>query len=129
MSVRQVLNASNPNQLTDGLHAFPLGELLTKLIKLLTATEVGVVPAANIATLAAVPTGLFQVNATAGTVTGIKTLRRGVVSGASAVVAATGECVWDGGLHILFSPIDAVTAVSVTYAVATDKASALEAAL
>jgi hypothetical protein len=129
MSVRQVLNTNNLNQLEDALHALPIGELLTKLIKSMTATEAGLVPASNIATMAATPSGLFQVNVTAGTVTGVKTLRRGVITGSGAQVAATGECIWDGATKILFSPIDAATAVSVTYSVATDKASVLEASL
>lgn len=129
MSVRAILNTNNLNQLDDALKALPLGELLAELISNMTPTEAGVVPAANIATLAATPSGLFQVRATAGAVIGVKTLRRGVVTGASAGVAASGECLWDGATKILFSPVDAVTAVSATYSVSTDRVSVLDAAL
>lgn len=129
MALRQVMNTNNPNQLSDALKDLPLGELLTFLIKGATPTQTGVVPSSNVATLAAVATGMFQVNATTATVTGIKTLLRGKISGTGALVPATGECVWDGANKLLFAAADAVTAVSATYSVAADKASVLEGAL
>jgi hypothetical protein len=41
------------------------------------------------------------------------------------VVPAAGECVWDGGLHVLFAASDLAVTASFTYAVATDVASCL----
>jgi len=123
MSLRTDLNANQPNRLSDGLADIKLGELLSYLINRLTPTQAGLVPASHVATMAAQPAALFQVNATTGTVTGVKKLLRGPISGEDAVVPATGEVVWDGGTNLLFATSDAVTAVSVTYALATDLAS------
>jgi hypothetical protein len=125
MSLRDTLNDNNLNQAEDALSAISLGELLTLLIKNSTATEAGLVPAADQITLAATPTALFQINATAGAVTGVKRLRKGPITGSGAIVPATGEAVWDGGTKVLFASVDAVTAASVLYAKSTDKASIL----
>jgi hypothetical protein len=62
------------------------------------------------------PSGLIQVNAVAGTTTGVKKVRRGAVSGTNALVPLTGEVIWDGGKKLLFSATDAVTSAQVTYA-------------
>jgi hypothetical protein len=128
-TLRSDLNDSSPNQLADTRRRVQSGDLMTLLIKSLTATEAGVVPAAHVATLAATPTSLYQINATAGAVTGIKKLRRGPITGSGAILPATGEAVWDGGVKVLFNVADAVTAASFTYVTATDKASLLLATL
>lgn len=125
MALRDTLNDNNLNQADDALSAIKAGEVLTMVIKALAATEAGVVPAAHVATLAAQPVAMLQINATAGTVTGVKKLRRGVITGAGAIVPATGEAVWDGGTKVLFATVDGVTAVSFTYSKTTDKASIL----
>lgn len=123
MSLRSELNKINLNRLDLLLGIGSLGELLTRLIASATPTEAGVVPSADIATLAAIPSAVFQVNATAGGVTGIKTLRKGLTS----EVPASGECIWqEGTTKIKFSPADAVTATSVTYCTAAVKASIME---
>lgn len=124
MSIRAELNTTDLNRLAEDLAGIPLGELLTLLIKRFSATETGVVPSSNVATLAAIPTAVLQVNVTAGTTTGIMTLLKGVVG---TKVPATGQCVWQPGTKLVsFAAADVVTAVSFTYVVATDKASILE---
>jgi len=126
-NLQAVLDAGNANNLADAAAKLGLGTLLGYLVEKATATETGVVPAANVATLtnAPVANGLFQVNATAATTTGIKKLRQGPISGSGALVPASGECVWDGSKSVLFAAVDVVTAASFTYAVATDLASKL----
>lgn len=126
MSIRDDLNVASNNILADDFRKSRLGELLTLLIDAAAYTQTAVVPAADVATLAAVPTGLFQVEATAAAVTGVKTLRIGRISGEDAIIPATGECVWQPGTAtILFAAGDAVTAVSALYSTATNKASCL----
>ena len=72
----------------------------------------------------AIPTAVFQVNATTATTTGVKKLRKGVVG---TDVPATGECIWQPGTKtIALAVVDAVTVCAVTYSVATDKASCME---
>lgn len=117
-TVRELLNKNRVtlNQLADTMGEIEVGELLALVIAGLTPTETGVVPAANVATLANAPSAMFQINATAGTVTGIKKLLKGPISGEDAVVPKTGEAVWDGGTRVLFNAADAVTAASFTYA-------------
>jgi hypothetical protein len=124
MSLRDELNQSNLNRTGDVLgHGVNLGDLLTTLIKGATPTEAGVVPAAHIATLAAVPTSVHQVNATAGASTGIKKLLIGVLA---SITPLPGEAVWGRGTNkIKFNTADAVTATSVLYTTAVDKASSL----
>jgi len=125
MSIRTELDTIQLNRLAENLKAIPFGELLSFLIEKATATEAGVVPSANVATLANTPTAMLQVNVTAGTVTGIKTLRIGVVG---TDVPATGEAIWQPGTKLVaFAAADAATAVSFTYVQATDKASCMEA--
>jgi hypothetical protein len=126
-SLQAVLDSGNLNDIADAAGKLGLGTLLGYLVAKATATESGVSPASNVATLANAPVanGLFQVNATAGTTTGIKKLRQGPITGPSALVPATGECVWDGAKSVLFAAVDAVSAASFTYAVSTDLASRL----
>jgi len=123
MSIRTELNANAPNRLADMLHGISLGELLSLLIKNITPTETGVTPSSNVATLAATPTAMLQVNATTATVTGIKTL---IFSG----TPVTGQALWvPGTATVTFAAADAVTAASFTYAKSTDKASIIEASV
>lgn len=123
MSLRDELNNADPNRLADAFRLGPsigLGDLLNKVIAGLTATETGVTPASNVATLANQPSSLFQVNVTAGTSTGVKKLKKGPITGPKAITPAAGECVWDGGKKVLFAAADGATAVSFTYATAAD---------
>lgn len=126
-TLRDSFNSSDPNRIDAANRDLGLGELLTLVIKGLTATETGVTPSSDVATLANQPSKMFQINATAGTSTGIKKLLIGPITGGGAVVPNPGEAVWDGGLKVLFNHADAITAASFTYAKAdgTDKASAL----
>ena len=125
-NLQAVLDSGNLNDIADAAGKLGLGTLLGYLVAKATATE-SVTPSSNVATLANAPVanGLFQVNATAGTTTGIKKLRQGPITGPSALVPATGECVWDGAKSVLFAAVDVVSAASFTYAVATDLASRL----
>ena len=123
--LRNDLNDGNLNQIADEFRQIKMGELVSLLISKLGFTETDVVPSANVATLANQPSAIFQVNAGTATVTGVKKLLKGPITGPRAIVPATGECVWDGGLHVLCAAVDAVTKVSFVYAQATDKASIL----
>jgi len=125
MTIRTDLNRSNLNQLADNFNQLELGELLVHLIANAAATEAGVVPAANIATLANVPSAIFQVNATAAASTGIKKLLKAPITGSGAVAPAPGQCVWDGALSVLFNTVDAVTQASFTYCRAATSASCM----
>lgn len=126
MSIREDLNVASNNIIADDFRKAHFGELLALLINAAAYTETGLTPASNVATVATLPTAVFQVAATAATTTGVKTLRIGRVSGSGAIVPATGECVWQPGTKtILFAAVDAVTAVSVLYSVAATKASCL----
>ncbi len=126
-SIRSELNGSNLQRLADLLGGIDVGELLTLVVKTASPTESALVPSSSVITLAAVPSAVFQVNVTAGTVTGIKTLQKGVVATA---LPATGFAVWEPGTtKIKLASADGATMVNVLYAVAADKASALEATL
>ena len=127
-SLREVLDGGNPNEVFDAMVRMNLGDLLSYAISKMASTESPSVTL-SVATLANAPVALFNVNATAGTVQGVKKLRRGLVSGPNALVPATGECIWDGSKTLLFAAVDAVTTAACTYAVATDIASITEAEL
>ena len=123
MSLRTELNQGDPDRIPSAFTELQLGELTNAVIAGLAAsgyTETAQAVTTNVRTLNAVPSAIFQVTATTATHTGVKTLLRGAVSGANAVTPLTGQCVWDGGLHILFAAGDAVFACSVLYAQAGD---------
>ena len=123
MSLRTELNQGDPDRIADAAAELKLGELCVAVIAGLAAsgnTEPAQTVTTNIRTLNAVPSAVFQVTATTATHTGVKTLLKGATSGANALTPLTGQCVWDGGLHILFAAVDAVTACSVLYAQASD---------
>ena len=134
-SLREVLNGGNPNEVFDATVRMNLGDALSYILANLPAatgigyTETGISVTSSAVALANAPVALFQVKATAGTTQGVKKLRKGPVSGPSALVPATGEVIWDGGKNILFAAVDAVSAASFLYAVATDIASVTEAEL
>jgi len=123
MSLRTELNQADPDRLSSAFTELQLGELTNAVIAGLAAsgyTETTQTVTSNIRTLNAVPSAIFQVTATTATHTGVKTLLKGAPSGASALTPLPGQCVWDGGLHILFATVDNVTACSVLYAQAGD---------
>ena len=126
-SLQAVLDSGNLNDLADVAAKAGLGTMLAYACSKMGYTETGISVTTNVATLANAPTtnGLFQVVATAGTTQGVKKLRKGPTTGASAIVPATGECVWDGAKSVLFAAVDAVSAASFTYAVSTDLAACL----
>lgn len=123
MSMRSTLNQVQPNNAFDVLREVGFGDLLNALIKSLAFTETGIVPSANVATLAAQPSSLGLLRALATAETGTtheKKILIGPVSGAQALVPAVGQCVWDGGVKVLFNSVDVVTAASFLYAKDSD---------
>lgn len=126
--VRDTLNSGNLNQIADAAKACGLGEALSYLLAKASYTETGITVTANVATLANAPTsqGLFQcvvASVSGGSATGAKKLRKGPITGAGAITPNAGECVWDGGVKVLFAAADKAATASFTYAVATDLAS------
>jgi hypothetical protein len=87
-------------------------------------TETSVTVTSNKAVLAQAPTqnGLFVVNGTTGTHTGVKQLVRDPTQ-----TLATGQVYWDGGVNITFAAIDAITVCDLMYSKSdlTQKASVL----
>ena len=126
-NLQAILDSGNLNNIADASGKLGIGTLLAYAIAKMGYTDTGTAVTSDVVTLTAQPTanGLFKVVAASGTVTGMKKLLRGPISGAGAIVPATGECVWDGGLHVLFAAVDAVATASSTFAVSTDTASAL----
>jgi hypothetical protein len=134
-SVRDQLNGvETANNLPDLCASMGLGEILSYAISKMGYTETGIAVTTNVSTLANQPTsqGLFQcvvASVSGGSATGVKKLLKGPVSGVGAIVPASGECVWDGGLHVLFCATDLALTASFTYAVSTDEASITKKAL
>lgn len=121
MSLRDVLNTANPNNVIDALRDIGLGELVNAWINGMTSTETGITVTSNVATLAGQPSVRpFECEATAGTTLGKKQVLWGPTTGPNAIVPATGQCVWNGGTSILFASVDAVTTAKFTYAKASD---------
>lgn len=127
MSVQAALNSGNPNQLGDACAASQLGNVLGYLISKATATQSGATVTSYLtATLSAQPVALMQVvGITAGAARTIMKLRKGPITGANALVPASGEVIWDGGTGLLFAAADLSATCDMTYMVATDKASIL----
>jgi hypothetical protein len=129
-SIQAVLDSGNINQLGDAAAKVALGTLLAYATSKMGYTETGIAVITDVSTLANAPTtnGLFKcvvATVSGGAATGPKKLLRGPISGPGAVVPAAGECVWDGGLNVLFAAADLALTASFTYAVATDVASCL----
>lgn len=120
MSLRTTLNNGDANRLPDALRSIGLGDLLNLLLPDMTFTETGVAVTTNVATLAAQPQNLYVVNATTATSTGVKTLLKGPISGAKAIVPAAGQCVWDGAKKVLFNAADAATVAKFLYSTSAD---------
>lgn len=119
-TIRDSLNTADPNRIADVLRSLAFGDLLNLLASALTATETGVTVTANVAALANQPTAFVLINGTTGTTTGIKTLRRGQITGVGAAVPLPGEAIWDGGKKVLFNSVDAITVAAFTYATAAN---------
>jgi hypothetical protein len=129
-SIQAVIDSGNINQLGDAAQKAGLGTMLAYAASKMAYTETGIAATLNVSTLANAPVanGLFKcvvASVSGGSATGPKKLLRGPISGPGAFVPAAGECVWDGGLHVLFSAADLAATASFTYAVATDVASCL----
>lgn len=123
MSMRSTLNQVQPNNALDILREVGFGDLLNALIKALAFTETAIAVTTNVATLAAQPSSLGVLRALATAETGTsheKKILIGPVSGPQALVPAVAQCVWDGGVKVLFNSVDAVTAASFLYAKDSD---------
>lgn len=120
MSLRDVLNASDPNRNDSALQELAQGDLLNLIIKGLTPTESAVTVTSNVATLAATPATFLDINAVGGTTQGRKKLRKGPITGPQKITPATGEAVWDGATKVLFATVDAVSSANFTYSKTTD---------
>lgn len=119
MSIRAEMNTGPENRFMDMVREIGLGELINLLIQGLAAAETGIAITASVATLAATPTALFQVNGIGGTA-GIKTIKKGPITGSQKITPLPGECVWDGGIKVLFNVADANTTATFRYAKAAD---------
>lgn len=97
-----------------------LAAVRTALIAAGGATEQGVTVTSNVATLAARPSTLITINATAGTTTGVKQLLVGPITGQNAIAPLPGQAVWDGNVKVLFSTADAVTTADFLYTKTSD---------
>lgn len=121
-TIREELNASSMNRIDSLGRAIGLGDLLGWLIQDAGNTETGIVPAANVATLAAIPGVLLDLVSTAGVFTGRLALKIGDAS----VLPASGEAVWDGATSVRLNATDAVTALDAKYIRATNTVSMLD---
>lgn len=122
-NLRATLNAGDANRVDSALQTIKLGDLLNNLITSRTPTESSVTVTSNVATLANQPSSLFQVNVatvSGGSATGVKTLLKGPITGAGAIVPAAGQCVWDGGKKVLFATADLAATAHFTYATDAD---------
>lgn len=125
-TIRGTFTNADPNRLSNAFGQLGIGELLVELIKAMTPTDAGLAIAATLATLTAAPSAPpFQVKGIGGATPGIKKLLIGPITGAGAVVPATGEVVWDGGTKLKFAAIDGNLTCDVTYAKASSSASAM----
>lgn len=115
-TLRTELNSQSPNRANSAFNQAAVGEALNLLLSGATYTETGVTVTTNVATLANQPSALFDANGTTATSTGSKKLLKGPITGAGAIVPAAGECVWDGGVKVLFNSVDAVTVAKFLYA-------------
>lgn len=113
-TIRELQNNGVLQQLADLDRALAQGDLLGLLIRALTPTEAAAAVAANAKTLTNAASAVYDVVATAGTVTGRKVL----LVGDASVIPATGQVVWDGpgGKSMRFAAADAVTASNFLYA-------------
>lgn len=113
-TLRENQNNGVLQQLADNDREMAIGDLLGILIDAITPTEAAAAVASNAKALANAASMVYDVVATAGAVTGRKTL----VIGDSSVVPRTGEVVWagPGTTSMRFASADAVTASDFTYA-------------
>ena len=117
MSLRTELNNPTLGRLASVLQELQFGELLNLAFAGMPYNEVaspgvGLTVTTNIATLNAQPTQIFKANAmtvSGGSATGIKKVLRGPITGQNAVIPASGQCVWDGNVSVLFAACDLVT--------------------
>jgi hypothetical protein len=111
--MREALNNGVVQQLGDILRETDIGDLLSLLLAATAPTEAAAAVASNAKTLANAASLLFDVVATAGGVTGRKT----ILIGDSTVIPQGGQIVWDGpgSTSVRFAAADAVTAADFRY--------------
>jgi hypothetical protein len=113
-SLREAKNNGVVQQISDIDRAMAMGDLMGMLVQSLAPTEAAAAVSANAKTLANAASMVYDVVATAGTVTG----RKRIKIGGSDVVPVSGEVVWSGpgSSSMRFAAADAVTASNFLYA-------------
>lgn len=119
MSMRNEANAGPENRAMDIFREIGLGDLFSKLILGLTATEAGATITSNVCTMANQPVYLWSVQGIGGTA-GERTILRGPITGSQKITPAPGQVVWDGGKKLLFNVADANTTCALRYSTAAD---------
>ena len=133
MSLRTELNNPDPDRLGDVFREMQFGELLNLAFAGMPYNEVaspgvGLTVTSNVATLNAQPTQIFKANAMTvsdGSATGIKKILHGPITGQNAIVPASGKCVWDGNVSVLFAACDLVTTAEFATVLAATTASVM----
>lgn len=110
-NIREEQNNGVVQRLADIDREQHMGDLMGLLVRALTPTEAAAAVTASAKTLAAPASMVYDVVATAGTVTGRKVL----LIGGSEITPVTGQVVWDGSSGMRFAAADAVTAANFLY--------------
>ena len=134
MSIRSELNNPNLGRLSANLQELQFGELLNLAFAGMAYNEVaspgvGLTVTNNVATLATQPTQIFLANAmtvSGGSATGIKKVLRGPITGDAAVVPASGQCVWNGNVSVLFAASDLVATAEFATSLSATVTSAMQ---
>ena len=134
MSIRSELNNQSLGRLCANLQELQLGELLNLALAGVAYNEVaplgvGLTVTNNVATLGTKPTQILMANAmtvSGGSATGIKKVLYGPVTGTAAVVPASGQCVWDGNVSVLFAASDLVATAEFATSLSATVTSAMQ---
>ena len=135
MSIRSELNNQSLGRLCANLQELQLGELLNLALAVVAYNEVaspgvGLTVTNNVATLGTKPTQILMANAMTvsggGSATGIKKVLYGPVTGTAAVVPASGQCVWDGNVSVLFAASDLVATAEFATSLSATVTSAMQ---
>jgi hypothetical protein len=134
MSIRSELNNQSLGRLCANLQELQLGELLNLALAGVAYNEVaspgvGLTVTNNVATLGTKPTQILMANAmtvSGGSATGIKNVLYGPVTGTAAVVPASGQCVWDGNVSVLFAASDLVATAEFATSLSATVTSAMQ---
>lgn len=134
MSIRSELNNQSLGRLCANLQELQLGELLNLALAGVAYNEVaspgvGLTVTNKVATLGTKPTQILMANAmtvSGNSATGIKKVLYGPVTGTAAVVPASGQCVWDGNVSVLFAASDLVATAEFATSLSATVTSAMQ---